>query len=81
MDISVSPGHKDTCSPQFLHSNLISVDLGAGGRLISEKAITIDFVQLKNTAIVAYIHNLPLKKIALTLFFVLEHWSMLSIPK
>lgn len=36
-------------------------DLGAGGRLITPDTITIDFVRLVDTRIIADIHNVPIK--------------------
>lgn len=37
------------------------VDLGAGGRKITPDTITIDFVKMDNTDIIADIHNIPLE--------------------
>ena len=37
------------------------VDLGAGGRKITPDTITLDFVKMGNTGIVADVHRLPIR--------------------
>ncbi len=52
------------------------VDLGAGGRKITQECITIDIVSVGETSIVADIHNIPLKDNTIDCLFctgTLEH--------
>ena len=61
---------------KLLPEDAIIVDVGAGGRRISDVSICIDFVEVSNTDIVADIHKLPMKKGSVECVFctgVLEH--------
>lgn len=61
---------------KMLPKDAIIVDIGAGGRKITEKCICVDFVMFPNTDIIADIHNLPLKNNSIDAVFctgVLEH--------
>jgi len=54
----------------------VILDIGAGGRLLSEKIITVDKFYNKNTRVIADIHKLPFKKDSVDLIIctgTLEH--------
>lgn len=54
----------------------VKVDLGAGGRKITPDTITIDFIKIGDTSVIADIINIPLKDNSVNCFFctgTLEH--------
>lgn len=75
-EVTVAANPQINKTLKLISSNSKIIDLGAGGRRITKKTITVDFIYTNNTDVISDIHCLPFKDDSVDAVFctgVLEH--------